>query len=144
MKLSLRNAEQSSTYNNHKAPKAYDGILSGFQQNTGGCSETNLDSQPWWRAELGGKSIISLIKIMPRQDCCKEVYTNVKVYSSHALFDHSWVLCRDLGNEMQTSTTWVEIKCSQNRISKYIKVVSGIKRLFPICEIEVWGYTFWE
>ena len=142
VQLNLQNAEQSSTFYGRVASKGYDGALSGFNTAVAGCAETSdTDKQQWWRAEFKDYSIIDHINIMPRQDCCKERYSKVKVFTSLALHDNSWTLCRDLGNEMETSATWLKVKCLENRVSRYIKLTSDMPENFALCEIEVSGYT---
>ena len=92
-KLQLLDATQSSKYvqeyeydsshqslnTDHTADKAIDGQTSDGQmwlakyQRWGQCSSTNgYGGEQWWRANLQRAAVISMVRIYPREDCCKD------------------------------------------------------------------------
>ncbi|XP_077864003.1 uncharacterized protein LOC100367054 [Saccoglossus kowalevskii] len=62
-------ASQSSKKGGGKAEKAIDGNNSSdFKQKS--CSRTTLESDPWWKVDLGRSMDIYKVTITNRQDCC--------------------------------------------------------------------------
>ena len=104
-----------------------------------GCAVTLNQVNPWWKAELKQLSSIHNVNIMPRQDCCKDRYTKVTVSTS--LDGKVWTLCKDLGDALSKSNTWVKAICPAGTLGKYIKFVQyNSKEEFAVCEVEAFGY----
>ena len=114
--------------------------LVGFGEH-GGCTSIHQGNKQWWIADLVEDSVIHKIRIMPRTDCCRD-YPTVKVYTASRTHGNEWVLCRDLGNSLETSVAWVDVQCLDNRLrTRHIAVVQDANVALALCEVEVWGYT---
>ena len=139
-KIQLSNPTQSSLNSDSSASKAIDGILTGFGA-SGGCASTNnVHDRQWWRGEFADDHVITTIKVIPRYDCCRDLYTRVTVKTS--LDGIIWSLCADLGDRLKTvvKDSWVDAKCPESTVAKYVKIVLHDKQQFALCEVEVWGF----
>ena len=104
-----------------------------------GCAVTKNQANPWWKAKLETLSSIHNVNIMPRQDCCKINYKNVTVSTS--LDGNVWTLCKDFGDTLSKSNTWVKATCPADTVGRYIKFVQYTSnQKFAVCEVEAFGY----
>ena len=139
-KIIIFDATQSSVHGHNKASKAIDGKLTGFGEK-GGCAETSSKhDKQWWMGEISENHVVTSIRIMPRYDCCRERYSHVTVDTS--LDGNTWTLCAHLGGSLKTAAgnSWVDAKCPESTMAKYVKIILHDKNLFALCEVEAFGY----
>ena len=85
--VAVQTATQSSTYlGNVGASAAVDGNTDGDYRDDS-VSHTNDDANAWWQVDLGASSIIHMIKIWNRTDCCSGRLNDFWVFVSDTPFN---------------------------------------------------------
>jgi F5/8 type C domain len=87
--VAVQTATQSSTYpGNVGASAAVDGNTAGDYRD-GSVSHTNDDMNAWWQVDLGASSMINMITVWNRTDCCSSRLSDYWVFVSDKPFNAS-------------------------------------------------------
>ena len=85
----VQTATKSSTYpGNVGASAAVDGNIDGDYRD-GSVSHTNDDTNAWWQVDLGASSMINMITVWNRTDCCSGRLSDYWVFISDTPFNAS-------------------------------------------------------
>ncbi|XP_033012061.1 uncharacterized protein LOC117050501 [Lacerta agilis] len=136
-----RPAFQSSIYRHEiftGGIKAVDGNCDGLF-NSGSCTHTNQDQDPWWYVDLGDQYAISAVVVKNRQGCCSERLLGAEIRIGDSVSDHgkSNSLC---GTVTDTSLGSVSTLYCNWLKGRYVSVnIQGRAEYLTLCEVEVYG-----
>jgi len=124
---------QSSTDFAATADRAADGNLqTNFDD--GSCSHTFLESDPWWRVDLGAGSRVIAVRVYNRQDCCSERLNDFFVYvGDSASLTPDSVPC---AGPVSAPQHFADVQCVGS--GRYLHIaLKGSNRLLTLCEVQV-------
>ncbi|XP_034001582.1 fucolectin-4-like [Trematomus bernacchii] len=106
---------------------------------SGSCTHTDVESNPWWRVDLLEPYIVTSVIISNRGDCCSEKLEGAQVHIGNSLVDNGarnpvvGRISRVEALTTMTFTTRVE--------GRYVTVrIPGNGKVLTLCEVEVYGY----
>ncbi|XP_030609373.1 uncharacterized protein LOC115797031 [Archocentrus centrarchus] len=134
-------AVQSSTSDNvGLAIKAADGKRDPSYQ-TGSCTSTNLESNPWWRVDLGKMYTIGAVMITNRDESENRLDgAELWIGNSTKINDTESTRCAVISHIPSGQTFYFPCRPLQGR---YVSVfLPGSGKVLSLCEVEVYyGYT---
>ncbi|MEO1012570.1 MAG: discoidin domain-containing protein, partial [Bacteroidota bacterium] len=130
-----KTATQSSDYLGEVAERAVDGNANGDRAN-GSVTHTQLETDPWWRLDLGQEYEVSEIHIYNRTDCCTD------------RLDGANILLGTLDSTDPGDYTIVGVAIDapqqtingNNTLARYLMVyLPGVDKTLSLAEVEVYG-----
>ena len=140
-----RAASQSSAEYAGEARRATDGRTNGDLNAALSVTQTRIETQPWWEADLGSVQPISSIDLWNRTDCCSSRLTNFYLFVSDVPFTS-----RDLSATIAQpgvailhhgTATSVGHSFEVNRTARYMRVQLSITDALSLAEVQVWSQT---
>nr|XP_014433017.1 uncharacterized protein LOC102447856 isoform X1 [Pelodiscus sinensis]XP_025044467.1 uncharacterized protein LOC102447856 isoform X1 [Pelodiscus sinensis]XP_025044468.1 uncharacterized protein LOC102447856 isoform X1 [Pelodiscus sinensis] len=136
-----RPANQSSTYNNGTAKaepgRAVDGNRDGKFE-LGSCSQSELDTEPWWTVDLGSRHSISMVIVKHREDeCCGGKLKGAQIHVGDSLVNQGEdnPLCGTITDHRPGSLSTI---CCSGLEGRYVTIViPGKTEHLTLCEVEV-------
>ncbi|XP_067242002.1 uncharacterized protein [Chanodichthys erythropterus] len=131
-------AVQSSTYQKAVAKNAVDGNMNSIF-NTGSCSATNGDMDPWWRVDLLEVHKISRVSITNRGDCCPQRLNGAQIRIGNSLENNG------NNNQLAVSVEFIPPGDTQtfefNPIKgRFVNIfIPGRNEYLTLCEVEVFA-----
>ncbi|XP_034001795.1 fucolectin-4-like [Trematomus bernacchii] len=133
-------ATQSNRYEHEfgAASSAIDGNRDNHF-NSGSCSHTDAESNPWWRVDLLEPYIITSVTISNRGDCCSDRLQGAQVHIGNSLVNNG------AANPVVGTISRVEALTTMtftHRVEgRYVTVrIPGNGKILTLCEVEVYGY----
>ncbi|XP_067242022.1 uncharacterized protein [Chanodichthys erythropterus] len=131
-------AVQSSTYQKAVAKNAVDGNMNSIF-NTGSCSATNGDMDPWWRVDLLEVHKITRVSITNRGDCCPQRLNGAQIRIGNSLENN--------GNNNQLAVSVESIPPGDTQTFEFNPIkgrfvnifIPGRKEYLTLCEVEVFA-----
>ncbi|EDO34462.1 predicted protein, partial [Nematostella vectensis] len=128
---------QSSLFSsNGLAEHAVDGNRNGRYFDLS-CTETKVQSNPWWRVDLQKSYVILRLFIVNRADCCNHRLDNFEIRIGDSLENN--------GNDNPTcGGSYIipkngSIACHTLLKGRYVNIwIPGPNRLLTLCEVEVY------
>ncbi|XP_071078866.1 uncharacterized protein [Haliotis cracherodii] len=140
-KPTFTSATSSSTLDGGVATRAIDGNENPMYSGRS-CTQTSLDSHPWWLGHLSAKSEVHNITLINRRDCCADRLKNVIIEgfeedptNNPEAQPH---LCKKHPDQVQATET---IKCDSPIAAHFIRISLGYKGYLTLCEVNVGGVT---
>ncbi|XP_044065513.1 fucolectin-3-like [Siniperca chuatsi] len=135
-------ATQSQRYV-HTFGAAYNAIDGNRESvfNSGSCTHSAEQTNPWWRVDLLESYIVTSVTITNRGDCCEHRLNGVQIHIGNSLEDN--------GSANPVVGTIAEIGAAKSfnlafteRVEgRYvILLLPGSGRILTLCEVEVYGY----
>ncbi|XP_062421540.1 uncharacterized protein si:ch211-215k15.4 [Pungitius pungitius] len=141
--VALRGKATQSTRLPHALSAAYNAIDGNHNSNfeSGSCSHTEKQTDPWWRVDLLHPYIITSIVITNRADCCKERLNGARVHVGNSLDGNGAAnpVVATIGTTGQGEL--ITLPLTGHVEGRYVTVVlPGPEKYLHLCEVEVYGY----
>uniref|UniRef100_A0A3Q4GT30 Si:ch73-359m17.2 n=1 Tax=Neolamprologus brichardi TaxID=32507 RepID=A0A3Q4GT30_NEOBR len=120
-----RETVQSSVFEAYGPSKGVDGCRNG-NLDSGCCTHTLEDLDPWWRVDLLAVYKVSAVTIINRQDAVIE-----------RILGFNFFLCGMIKSLAGTPT--YTFQCNEMEGRYVIVIIPGIKRYMTLCEVEVFA-----
>ena len=122
-------SQSSSISPNHIASKATDG-------NTGSCTHTRQDQNPFWMIKFNKEMEIFEISITNRNDHYKNRLNDFTIFIGKTLNDMN--IC--VANKDMSTLLTADYVCDDGpMIGKYFKIVLNKRQFLTLCEVKVIG-----
>ncbi|XP_034001797.1 fucolectin-4-like [Trematomus bernacchii] len=135
-------ATQSDRYDHafSSASNAIDGNRYNHFQ-SGSCTHTDEESNPWWRVDLLEPYVVTSIIISNRGDCCQQRLRGAQVHIGNSL-DNNGATNPVAGTISRIDSNNLETLTFTDRVEgRYVTVrIPGDGRVLTLCEVEVYGY----
>ncbi|XP_070554907.1 fucolectin-like [Ptychodera flava] len=108
--------------------------------NSGSCSWTNKEYQPWWTVDLGETYDIYEVVITNRQDCCPFRLKNaeIRVGDSETFEDNPPCGMMILGRMVKENPVHVRCGCETPMLGRYVSIqLIDRTQMLTLCEVEV-------
>ncbi|XP_041650221.1 uncharacterized protein LOC121514186 [Cheilinus undulatus] len=109
--------------------------------NSGSCTHTSTQTNPWWRVDLLESYIVIALIITNRGDCCAERLNGAQIHIGNSL-DHNGV-----ANPLVAVIPHIaagrssKITLAKPVEGRYVTVtLTGHGKILTLCEVEVYGY----
>ncbi|XP_051729462.1 fucolectin-4 [Ctenopharyngodon idella] len=106
----------------------------------GSCTQTNTESDPWWRLDLIKTYTIASVALTNRGDCCAEQLNGAVVHIGDSLESEG------RANPVCVKVSFIpaggtgKFRCASALQGRYVTVaLSGENRTLSLCEVEVFG-----
>ncbi|XP_033958271.1 fucolectin-2-like [Pseudochaenichthys georgianus] len=133
-------ATQSDRYN-HAFGSAFSAI-DGNRDNhflSGSCSQTDKESNPWWRVDLLEPYVVTSVIISNRGDCCSERLLGAHIYIGNSL--HNNGAANPVVGTISTIEALYTLTFTDRAEGRYVTVhIPGEGNVLALCEVEVYGY----
>lgn len=126
----------SSLFGRYPSSRAVDGN-SNTTFNSKSCMHTDKDLNPFLRIDLQKQSVVEMVLIWNRGDCCSERLNNVKVTVGDDPTGMNNLLCGSAGNTTEVNP--INVKCSSILSGQYVHIRIPGPQFLTICEVEVIG-----
>ncbi|XP_043101298.1 uncharacterized protein LOC122349350 [Puntigrus tetrazona] len=136
--LTGRNVTQSSTYGLWYAKQAID-FNPGFRKSWSSCSSTDIQTDPWWRLDLGSAHRVNRVVVTNRLDCCPERINGTEIHIGNSLENNgnNNPICAVISSiPAGASSTFT---CNRME-GQYVNLfIPGDSKILTLCEVEVYG-----
>ncbi|XP_067300859.1 uncharacterized protein [Pseudorasbora parva] len=133
------NVTQSSTVGSWIAEQAIDFNPGVFPQPSLACSSTNIQTNPWWRLDLGHIYRVSRVVVTNRKDCCPEQINGAEIRIGNSLDNNgnNNPVCAVISSiPAGDSSTYT---CNDME-GRYVNlIIPGDSRILTLCEVQVYG-----
>uniref|UniRef100_A0A3Q4MKN9 Si:ch73-359m17.2 n=1 Tax=Neolamprologus brichardi TaxID=32507 RepID=A0A3Q4MKN9_NEOBR len=131
-----RETVQSSVFEAYGPSKGVDGCRNG-NLDSGCCTHTLEDLDPWWRVDLLAVYKVSAVTIINRQDAVIERILGAQILIGNSLEQNSTQnpSCGMIKSLAGTPT--YTFQCNEMEGRYVIVIIPGIKRYMTLCEVEV-------
>ncbi|KAL6109586.1 uncharacterized protein ACO6RY_12681 [Pungitius sinensis] len=140
--VALRGTATQSTRLPHYLSAAYNAIDGNHNSNffSGSCSQTQKQTDPWWRVDLLHPYIITSIVITNRADCCKELLNGARVHVGNSLDGNGAAnpVVATIGITDQGEL--ITLPLTGHVEGRYVTVALPGPGILTLCEVEVYGY----
>ncbi|KAL0961812.1 hypothetical protein UPYG_G00332010 [Umbra pygmaea] len=127
-------AAQSSLYNYSWASIAIDG-----DKDSGSCTHTQKETNPWWRVDLRGLYRVRTVSITNRGDCCAERLDGAEIRIGNSL-ENNGVMnprCAVISHIPAGETHYFQ--CNEMEGRYVVVVIPGRAKWLTLCEVDVYG-----
>ncbi|KAL0977961.1 hypothetical protein UPYG_G00163900 [Umbra pygmaea] len=131
-------AAQSSLYGNRNPSDAIDGNKDSHY-NSGSCTHTQMDTNPWWRVDLRHVYKVRTVSLTNRGDCCAERLDGAEIRIGNSLENNGInntrcaVISHIAAGESQS------FQCNEMEGRYVVVVIPGMEKWLTLCEVEVFG-----
>ncbi|XP_033980152.1 fucolectin-1-like [Trematomus bernacchii] len=133
-------ATQSNRYNHvfGSASSAIDGNRDN-KFNSGSCTHTDAESNPWWRVDLLEPYIVTSVIISNRRDCCSDRLQGAQVHIGNSLGNNG--ASNPVAGTISTIKALYTLTFTHRVEGRYVTVrIPGYRKVLTLCEVEVYGY----
>ncbi|XP_033958261.1 fucolectin-2-like [Pseudochaenichthys georgianus] len=131
-------ATQSNRYEFGFASNAIDGNR-GNKFLSGSCSQTDKESNPWWRVDLLEPYVVTSVIISNRGDCCPERLVGAQIHIGNSLDNNG--AANPVVGTISTIEALYTLTFTDRAEGRYVTVrIPGEGKVLALCEVEVYGY----
>lgn len=107
----------------------------------GSCTQTEEQTDPWWRVDLLDSYIVTSISITNRGDCCASRINGAEIHVGNSLVNNGTAnTVVDVITELNAGETFTVTLSSLVKGRYVIVVLPGSNKILTLCEVEVYGY----
>ncbi|XP_034001616.1 fucolectin-4-like [Trematomus bernacchii] len=106
---------------------------------SGSCTHTDAESNPWWRVDLLEPYIVTSVIISNRGDCCSDRLQGAQVHIGNSLVDNG--AANPVVGTISTVEALYTLTFTDRVEGRYVTVrIPGNGKILSLCEVEVYGY----